>query len=118
MRRTSEGTIFFNPQENVYIDDASFAVGLRGTSGGWDWDISNVIGKNNFHYFGYKTFNASLMPVSSLQAAKTDFDDGGFNFLQNTANIDISKHINSVASGLTVSFGGEFRFEEYILYAG
>jgi iron complex outermembrane receptor protein len=58
------------------------------------------------------------MPASSFQSIKTDFDDGGFNFLQNTANLDVSKHFNSVAGGLTISFGGEFRYEKYKLYAG
>ncbi|HEX8356067.1 MAG TPA: TonB-dependent receptor plug domain-containing protein, partial [Segetibacter sp.] len=119
MRKTSDGTTYYNPQENVYIKDGSFAVGFNGTTkSGWDWDISNVIGKNDFHYFGYKTFNASLMPVSSFQAVKTDFDDGGFSFLQNTANLDVSRKFSTVARGLTVSFGGEFRYEKYKLYAG
>ena len=119
MHTTSDGALFYNPQENVHIQDASFAVGLTGTTkSGWDWDVSNVIGKNDFHYFGYKTFNASLMPATEFQGVKTDFDDGGFNFLQNTANLDISKRISTVASGLTISFGGEFRYEQYRLYAG
>ncbi len=119
MRTASDGTIYYNPQENVNIQDASMAAGFKGTTkNGWDWDISNVIGKNDFHYFGYKTYNVSLMPVEALQAAKHDFDDGGFNFLQNTANIDITRRFHTVANGLTVSFGAEYRYEQYILYAG
>jgi len=38
--------------------------------------------------------------------------------LQNTANADITKRFKSVAQGLQVSFGGEFRYERYELYAG
>lgn len=123
MRTTSSGNIFYNPQENVNINDASFAAGFRGTFekgflNGFDWDLSDVIGKNSFRYYGHKTYNASLMPVENFQAVKHNFDDGGFNFLQNTANLDLSKRINTVAKGLTVSFGGEFRYEKYKLFAG
>jgi iron complex outermembrane receptor protein len=101
----------------VYLKDASIAAGFRGTlASGWDWDISNNLGYNDFHFWGNKTFNASL-PLPR-QATKNRFDDGGFNFLQNTANLDISKHFNTVASGLTFALGGEFRYERYDLYAG
>ena len=110
--------VYYNPQEDVYIKDQSIAVGFRGKLGdNWDWDISNNTGYNDFHYFGNKTFNASLLP-ETLQASKNRFDDGGFSFLQNTANLDISKHFNDFAAGMTLSFGGEFRYERYHLYAG
>jgi iron complex outermembrane recepter protein len=109
--------VFYNPQEDVYIKDMSAALGFRGTLGGnWDWDLSDNTGYNDFHYFGNKTFNASL-PLPE-QSTKTRFDDGGFSFLQNTANLDLSKRFNSIAQGVTVSFGGEFRYERYKLYAG
>ncbi|HEY2650215.1 MAG TPA: TonB-dependent receptor [Puia sp.] len=119
---TSDGTIssdnvYYNPQEDVYIKDVSGAIGIRGTIGsGWDWDLSNNTGYNDFHYFGNKTFNASL-PLPE-QSTKNRFDDGGFDFLQNTSNLDISKHFDNVAQGLTFSAGAEFRYEKYQLYAG
>ena len=109
--------VFYNPQEDVYIKDISNAIGFRGSLGkGWDWDISNAIGYNDFHYFGNKTFNATL--DNTAGNLKTRFDDGGFNFLQNTANFDLDKRFNSIAQGLTLSFGGEFRYEQYKIYAG
>ncbi|MBS1667100.1 MAG: TonB-dependent receptor [Bacteroidetes bacterium] len=117
MKTTKGGETFFNPQEDVYIKDESIAVGLNGTTkSGWDWDISNNTGYNDFHYYGNKTYNATLN--NSASNLKTRFNDGGFNFLQNTANLDLSKHFDKVAQGLTLSFGGEFRFEQYKLYAG
>ena len=110
--------VYYDPQEDVYIKDASGAFGIRGTTpGGWDWDISNNTGWNDFHYWGQKTFNASL-PYVAGQPIQTRFDDGGFNFLQNTANVDITKRFTEVAQGLQLSFGGEFRYERYDLYAG
>ena len=109
--------VYYNPQEDVYIKDGSFALGFKGTFGNdWDWDLSNNVGYNDFHYWGNQTFNASL-PLPR-QATKTRFDDGGFNFLQSTANFDLTKHFSEVAEGLTLSFGSEFRYENYKLYAG
>jgi iron complex outermembrane receptor protein len=110
--------VYYDPQEDVYIKDASTAFGFKGTTTSkWDWDISNSFGWNDFHYWGQKTFNASL-PYVAGQPIQTRFDDGGFNFLQNTANADITKHFSNVAQGLQLSFGGEFRYERYDLYAG
>ena len=110
--------VYYNPQEDVYIKDESAAFGFKGTTEGqWDWDISNNTGRNDFHYFGNNTFNASI-PYVAGQPIQTRFDDGGFNFLQNTANADITKHFSTIAEGLQLSFGGEFRYERYHLYAG
>ncbi|SDR82800.1 iron complex outermembrane recepter protein [Mucilaginibacter mallensis] len=110
--------VYYDPQEDVYIKDMSAAFGFRGTTASkWDWDISDNTGRNDFHYFGDNTFNASL-PYVAGQPIQTRFDDGGFNFLQNTANVDITKRFAHVAQGLQVSFGGEFRYERYQLYAG
>jgi iron complex outermembrane receptor protein len=113
----SADNVYYNPQEDVYIKDLSLAVGFKGSLGaGWDWDLSNVIGRNDFHFFGNKTFNASL---PSEEAATTNrFDDGGFNFLQNTSNLDLTRRFDGVAQGMTLSFGGEFRYERYSIYKG
>lgn len=115
----SPNNVFYNPQEDVHITDISYAAGFKGTSScGWDWDVSNVLGYNDFHYYGKNTFNATLNNSLPSSGIKTSFDDGGFNFLQNTTNVDFSKHYEGVAKGLTVAVGGEFRYEKYKLYAG
>jgi iron complex outermembrane recepter protein len=107
--------VFYNPQEDVYIKDMSFAAGIKGTIGNnWDWDLSNVTGYNDMHYYGNNTFNATLPNA----IGQTRFDDGGFNFLQNTANLDVSKRFQTIANGLTFSFGFEYRYEEYKIYKG
>jgi len=105
---------YFNPLIQTEIQDYSGAVGLRGGSqGNWQWDLSNTTGYNNFHFFGDKTFNASLG-----DATKNQFDDGGFSFLQNTSNLNFTKEIAGIASGFNLAFGAEYRFENYQLYAG
>jgi iron complex outermembrane recepter protein len=106
----------FNPHIQTHISDASLSAGFRGAfKNGATWDASNTIGRNDFHFFGDKTYNASLGEDGVHQ---NHFDDGGFNFLQNTTNLDFNKNYPTVASGLILSAGGEFRFEQYKIYAG
>jgi len=112
----SANDIYFNPIEDVHITDASLALGFKSkTDNNWNWDLSNTFGVNNFHYYGDKTFNASL---DAAGATKTHFDDGGFYFFQNTVNLDIDKHFKNIAQGMTLSFGAEYRFEQYGIYKG
>ena len=109
MKVTADDTTF-SPHIQTNVSDLSLAAGVKGTSaGGLNWDFSNTIGRNNFHFFGDKTFNASLGPN------QTHFDDGGFNFLQNTINANFSKELNSK---INLAFGAEYRYERYQLYAG
>ncbi len=113
MHYTSDSDVYYNPHIQTNITDASLCLGFKGKlANGWDWDVSNVTGKNKFHFYGDKTFNASL------GASKTHFDDGGFSFLQSTTNAGLSKEISSVASGLNLAFGLENRIENYEIVAG
>lgn len=106
---------FYNPHIQTHISDFSFAAGVKGKAGkDWNWDVSNTIGRNDFHYYGDKTFNASL----TGQSSPNHFDAGGFNFLQNTLNLDMSKGFKNVAEGLNLAFGAEFRYENYNIYKG
>jgi iron complex outermembrane receptor protein len=115
MRTTKDGSIYYNPHIQTHIQDGSFAMGLKGSAGNnWNWDLSNNTGNNNFHYFGDKTFNASVIG----NASQTHFDDGGFSFLQNTTNLDFSKSIKHIAEGLNLAFGSEFRYEKYKIFEG
>ena len=115
MHTSSDGEIYYNPHIQTHITDISLAAGIKGvTANDWNWDLSNTIGKNDFHYFGDQTFNASNIG----NPFQTHFDDGGFNFLQNTLNLDFNKNIKSVAEGLNLAFGAEYRYERYAIYKG
>jgi iron complex outermembrane recepter protein len=115
MRKANDGEIYYNPHIQTSIADASFALGFKGESSNeWKWDISNTLGRNNFHFYGDKTYNASIVGKTT----PNHFDDGGFNFLQNTFNIDFSKSFKSLAEGVNIAFGGEVRYERYGIYAG
>ncbi|TSD63295.1 TonB-dependent receptor [Inquilinus sp. KBS0705] len=107
------GDSYYNPHIQTHNTDIALATGLKGTMGNdWDWDLSNNIGTNKFHFFGDKTFNASLGPD------KTHFDDGGSEFLQNTTNLNFNKHFPKAAQGFNLGFGGEYRYERYKIFAG
>ncbi|MDN3547699.1 TonB-dependent receptor [Mucilaginibacter aquaedulcis] len=110
---TPDGESYFNPLIQTHITDIAVAAGFKGTIGdGWDWDLSNNTGNNKFHFFGEKTFNASL------GATQTHFDDGGSEFLQSTSNLNVTKHYKTVMQGLNLGFGAEYRYERYKLFAG
>jgi len=114
MHKSSDSTIYYNPHIQTHISDGSLALGVKGETGSdWNWDLSNTIGRNDFHFYGDNTFNASIDGT-----VPNHFDDGGFNFLQNTLEFDVSKPFKTVASGLNLAFGAEFRYERYAIYAG
>ena len=113
---TGQGDTSYNPRIQANIQDLSMVAGFsKSTATGWDWDFSSTVGNNNFHYFGAGTFNASNIG----DASQTSFDDGGFNFLQSTTNLDLSKLYGKVNNGgVKVSFGSEFRVENYSIFRG
>ncbi len=118
MHVANDGEIYYNPHIQTKIQDVSFAAGVKGKlDNDWNWDVSNTLGRNDFHYYGDKTFNASqIFALGAMQ--QTHFNDGGFNFLQNTFNVDVSKSFKTIAAGLNLGFGGEFRYERYSIYEG
>ena len=116
MFASGSGDTSYNPHIQAKIKDLSLSVGMSNTlDNGWSWDISNTNGYNGFHYYGDGTFNASDIG----NVTKTHFNDGGFEFLQNTSNADISKQFGTVShGGLKVSLGGEMRSEKYNIFQG
>jgi iron complex outermembrane receptor protein len=103
----------FLPEINSNIKDQSLSVGIKGMIGDWSIDLSNTYGKNSFLYTIGNTFNASMQ-----NASPTFFDAGGFSFLQNTSNLDITQFFEDVMSGLNIAFGAEYRVENYDIVAG
>ncbi|MEO6348935.1 MAG: TonB-dependent receptor [Aquaticitalea sp.] len=103
----------FLPEINSNIKDKSVSVGIKGKLSDWNVDLSNTYGINSFLYTIGNTFNASLQ-----NSSPTTFDAGGFNFAQNTTNLDISKFYEDIFSGLNVAFGAEYRLENYEIQAG
>ncbi|NLR67078.1 TonB-dependent receptor [Chitinophaga varians] len=104
----------YNPHIQTHIQDVSLAAGVKGSTGNnWKWDLSNTFGRNDFRFFGDKTFNASLG-----SSTPTHFKDGGFSFTQNTANLTFSKDIPHIGEAFNLAIGAEYRYEQYKIYAG
>jgi len=103
----------FLPEINSTISDKSFAFGIKGIVNGWNIDLSNTYGKNAFLYTIGNTFNASRQ-----NASPTTFDAGGFNFAQNTVNLDVNQFYDDIFNGFNVAFGAEYRLENYAIVAG
>ncbi|GHC52012.1 TonB-dependent receptor [Ulvibacter litoralis] len=104
----------YTPRITSIILDNSVSAGVRTKTGsGWNVDISNTYGKNNFHYYIKGTLNASLQGASP-----TDFDAGGHSLSQNTLNADFSKYYDDVLSGMNLAFGAEYRTERFTIFAG
>lgn len=104
----------FTPRITSLIIDNSVSAGFRTqTASGWNLDISNTYGKNLFHYYIKGTLNASLE-----EASPTEFDAGGHTLSQNTVNLDLSKNYDGVLNGFNLAFGGEYRTEQFTIFAG
>ncbi len=102
----------FLPHIGTDISDQSLSVGIKSRVAGWNVDFSNTYGKNGFHFNIVNTSNSTL-----LGRTKTDFDAGGFSFMQNTTNFDANR-LFDVFNGLNVAWGTEYRVENYRLMAG
>ncbi len=110
---TPNGDSYFNPIIQTHNTDASIALGLKGTVGkDVDWDLSNTLGNNTFHFYGDKTFNASL------GSGQTHFYDGGPQFLQNTTDLNFNKHYKDIMAGFNIGAGAEYRYERYKITPG
>ncbi len=105
----------FLPEINSNVTDLSFATGLRGKLGEWQFDLSNTFGQNIFDF----SVTNSVNYTQALASAnfQTSFDAGGLQFTQNTINADLSRKYE-VLSGLNISFGAEQRWEQFGIRAG
>ena len=104
----------FLPLINTDTQDFAIVAGLDGDFDGWIWDLSMSYGDNQTDFRITDTLNASLGAASP-----TEFDAGGIAYNQLMANLDISREIEiGGIDQLTLSFGAEWRREEYQLTAG
>jgi len=103
----------FQPEMNSDVIDQALTIGVQGTVGGWNWDLSNTFGRNSLDYQMENTANASL-----LQASPTSIYAGKHAFSQNTANLDVSRFYDDLLAGVNVAFGGAYRVDHYQIFAG
>ncbi|MDQ3148477.1 MAG: TonB-dependent receptor, partial [Chloroflexota bacterium] len=108
----------FLPEIQPTVLDASAAVGVRGGSKGWSWDVSGGYGHNSFEFAIGNTLNVSLGPT--VPPNKTVFDAGTLALGQLVGNADISRRftVAALSGPLNLAFGTEVRREQYQISAG
>lgn len=106
----------FLPKINAKVNDASLAGGIKGTAGGWAYDISETYGTDGLTFDMTDTHNTSL---GNSAMNPREMDSGTLNFSQATTNLDLYRQLNiGTASPLSVAIGGEFRWENYSIERG
>ena len=104
------------------IQDLSGTVGLWQEMGEWRADISTTFGRNELENRITNTLNASIANRDRLNGGRgisaTEFNAGGFAFSQHTTNLDITRYFPGVMNGLNLAFGGEYRRDNYEIFAG
>lgn len=112
----------FVPFINGDITDVYGTAGYRWKMGEWRSDLSQTYGYNELKYNISHTLNASIANKDLLSGGKgvspSRFDAGGFSFGQATTNLDFSRFYDGFMDGLNVAFGGEYRNENYKIFAG
>lgn len=104
----------FLPKINAKIYDGSFATGLKGNIGGWNYDVSETFGGNSFNFNVTNSLNTSMGAESPKE-----FDSGTLKFFQSTTNLDLIRQYDiGTANLLNVGVGAEFRWENYQQEAG
>jgi iron complex outermembrane receptor protein len=105
----------FLPVIQSNIHDLSLGGGLRGRlAGGWDMDLSSVIGSNELAYTTAESNNVTLGTASPRS-----FYAGTLTFKQHTTNLDLTNRYDlGLYRPLKVATGGEFRHEHYNIRPG
>jgi iron complex outermembrane receptor protein len=113
----------FVPFIDARIDDRYATLGHRTRIGEWNADLSQTYGYNKMIYDIRHTINASIANKDLLAGGKgvsaDHFNAGGFSFEQLTTNLDFSRFYDGImGGGLNVAFGGEYRHENFKIFAG
>jgi iron complex outermembrane receptor protein len=107
----------FVPDIGTDIEDLSFGFGYRQLVRDWSLDLSSTFGSNRMEYTISNTLNASIAN-SNGGLSPTAFRAGGFDFEQQTTNLDVSRHFRNVLHGVSFAAGLEHRKETYSIFAG
>ncbi len=107
--------IGYRPVTSGDNDDLSIAAGYRGSAFDHDYDLSVVVGLNDYEFGVSNSINPSFGTASA-----TSFKLAGFEFLQTTINADLVREFAnpSMAGPLTLAYGAELRLEDYKTSAG
>ena len=103
----------FLPMIESEIWDASVTGGVKGTVGGWRWDLSTAFGHNSFRFDVSNSNNASMG-----NASPTNFYAGTLGFTQLTTNFDLFREVFAGTRPVRIGVGAEYRNDQYEIEAG
>ncbi|HEU5217661.1 MAG TPA: TonB-dependent receptor plug domain-containing protein, partial [Gemmatimonadales bacterium] len=124
------------PEFHPTVKDGSGAAGLRGTAGGWSYDLGGSFGYNSFVYDLRNTMNVSLGPCLDVACApgldgifgnaddpgipnKTRIDAGTLKLNELVTALNLAKPVKIGLPGdLNLATGIQFRRENYQIVAG
>lgn len=118
------------PLIEVKQNEFQFTSGIKGDFSGWAWDLGASYSEDRADVYTTNSANASLFADTTraaLASASTtdrgftprDFYDGGFQFNQFIATLDVNKQFEvGMAEPMTFAFGAEYRRESYSIFYG
>ncbi len=108
----------FLPLERADSTDQSLVAGLRGTQGGWRWDVSANAGGNRVGYQTRHSMNYAYL--NDFGSTPTVFRDGILKATQQSFDVDVAKdlQVGWLPNAVTVAFGAEYLRQGYQIVAG
>jgi iron complex outermembrane receptor protein len=104
----------FLPQIETDVEDYSIALGLKGESDDWTWDVSSNYGRNDFALGVVNSVNTSLGANSP-----TEFDNGALVYDQWIINADANTTLDlGLPDKVYFTIGAEYRRESYNIEQG
>lgn len=106
----------FTPRAVGKEQDYSVALGLKGTTGSWDWDLSATRNSDSYHVYTQNSANYSF----AYPGGPTDVFSGKLDYTQNVVNMDLRRgfEVGGLATPLDFSAGLEYQQEDYTRGAG
>lgn len=100
----------FLPLIHNLSKDRSIVAGMRGTTGGWDWDASYNYGYNWLRFRVENSLNRSMGLATPL-----NFHAGAVEVTQNVFNLDVRRpfQVGAFHGPLSLAFGAEYRYEKF-----
>jgi iron complex outermembrane receptor protein len=111
----------FNPQEQNVEDDYQVTAGIKGTMGGWDWDIASGFGADKDALSTLATVNTGVYSETGnpTVAQIGDIYDGYLQATQWTTTVDIRHRFDvGMAGPMNLAFGYEHRRDTYTIGNG
>lgn len=102
----------FTPYEESDERDYELAVGLKGDTAGWAWDLATVYGRNVMDVYTTNSMNFTIW--NQTGASSENFYDGSYKSSQWTTTANLSKDFDiGLMNPMTVATGVEYRIDGY-----